>query len=119
MSPRKTKKRPAGGRPKATKLPLQRNAITLLVVLRAKEGQEAALEGQLRALLAPTRREPGCLGYTLYRSADQPGVFLLHEVWASREHHTRHTHTPHFQRWSSRTDAVLASREASFWKQIA
>jgi quinol monooxygenase YgiN len=89
-----------------------------LVVLRAKEGQEIALEEELRALVAPTRREPGCLGYTLHRSADQPGVLLLHEVWASREHHARHTQTPHFQRWSSRKDAVLASRDASFWKKI-
>ncbi len=97
---------------------LSQDAVTLLVVLRAREGQQAALEEELRALIAPTRREPGCLGYTLYRSADQPGAFLLHEVWASRDHHTRHTQTPHFQRWCSRTDAVLASREASFWRQI-
>ncbi len=89
-----------------------------MVVLRAKEGQEAALGGELRALVAPTRREPGCLGYTLYRSADQPDVFLLHEVWASREHHARHTQTPHFQRWKVRKDAILASRDASFWKQV-
>lgn len=97
---------------------LSQEPVTLLVVLRANEGQEAALEQELRALVAPTRREPGCLGYTLYRSADQPGAFLLHEIWASRQHHARHTQTPHFQRWSSRTDAVLASRDASFWKQI-
>ncbi len=97
---------------------MPKHAVMLMVVLRAKEGQEAALEQELRALVAPTRREPGCLGYTLYGSADQPGAFLLHEVWASREHHTRHTQTPHFQRWSSRTDAVLASRDAAFWKQV-
>ena len=88
-------------------------------MLRAKEGQEAAVEQELRALIVPTRREPGCFGYSLHRSADQPSVFLLHEVWASRDHHARHTQTPHFQRWSARKDAVLASRDTSFWKQIA
>jgi quinol monooxygenase YgiN len=98
---------------------LPKDAVTLLVVLRAKEGQEIALEEELRALVAPTRREPGCLGYTLHRSADEAGTFLLHEIWASREHHARHTQTPHFQHWSACKDAVLASRDASFWKKIA
>ena len=96
----------------------EQKAVTLLVVLRAKEGQEAALEQELRALVGPTRCEPGCLGYTLHRSADQPGVFLLHEAWAGRDHHARHTQTPHFQRWTARKDAVLAFRDASFWKKI-
>ncbi len=92
--------------------------MTLLVVLRAKEGQETALEQELRALVTPTRSEPGCLGYTLHRSADQPGAFLLHEVWASREHHARHTQTPHFRRWSARKDTILVSRDASFWQVV-
>ena len=115
MSPRKLKKNPARNRAR----PLPKGAVTLLVVLRPKEGQEAPLEEELRALVAPTRREPGCLGYTLHRSADQAGVFLLHEIWATRDDHTRHTETPHFERWSARKDAILASRDASFWIEIA
>jgi quinol monooxygenase YgiN len=30
----------------------------------------------------------------------------------------RHTNTPHFLRWNARKDALLASREAIFWKQV-
>lgn len=118
MSPRTTTKSRGRGRPKTPGSPLPKDAVTLTVVLRAKDGQETALEKELRALVAPTRREPGCLGYTLHRSAEQPGVFFLYEVWASRDHHTRHTRTPHFQRWSERKDALLASRDAAFWTQV-
>jgi quinol monooxygenase YgiN len=46
-------------------------------------------------------------------------MFLLHEVWESREHHTEHTKTPHFLRWNARKDALLASRESAFWQQLA
>lgn len=113
MPTRKSKKNAARHKSR-----LPRDAVTLLVVLRGREGQQAALKEELRALVAPTRREPGCLGYTLYRSADQPGVFLLHEIWASREHHARHTRAPHLQHWSARKDAVLASRDASFWQVV-
>src|SRR4029077_5831363 len=42
---------------------LPKNAVTLVVILRAREGQDLILEAELRALIAPTRREEGCLAY--------------------------------------------------------
>ncbi len=98
---------------------LPKDAVTLIVLLRAREGQERLLEAELRALVGPTRKEEGCLSYDLHRSADGPGGFLLHEVWASREAHMEHTHSPHFLRWNARKDALIASRDATFWKQLA
>ena len=98
---------------------LAKEAVTLVVILRAKEGQEALLEAELRALTAPTRREDGCLTYDLHGSTEAPGTFLLHEVWASREHHRLHTKTPHFLRWDARKDALLGAREGAFWTQLA
>ncbi len=102
---------------KITKLP--KGALTFVVILRAKEGQHLLLEAELRALVAPTRKEEGCLQYDLHRGADQPGTFLFHEVWESREHHTAHTRTLHFLRWQARKDSLLASSDSAFWHQIA
>jgi quinol monooxygenase YgiN len=110
----KTSRKAKGG---AGKLP--KSAVTLVVTLRAREGQELLLEAELRALIAPTRREEGCIRYDLFRSLDAPNAFLLHEVWESREHHTEHMRTDHFLRWNARKDALLASREAGFWTQVA
>lgn len=98
---------------------LPKEAVTLIVVLRAREGQETLLEAELRALAGPSRKEEGCFTFDLHRSVDTPGAVLLHEVWASRDAHTEHTYTPHFLRWNARKDALLASREANFWKQIS
>ena len=126
MAKRKARKagarRPKGSARKTSgaagrKLP--KDAVTLIVILRAREGQETLLEAELRALVSPSRREEGCLTYNLHRAIDIPGALLLHEVWASREAHTEHAHTPHFLRWNARKDALLASRDANFWKQIA
>jgi quinol monooxygenase YgiN len=102
---------------KVVKLP--KHAVTIVVIMRAKEGQEPLLEAELRALVAPTRREEGCLQYDLHRSTDLTGQFFLHEVWETREHHTAHTRTPHFLRWNARKDSLLAAREATFWQHIA
>jgi quinol monooxygenase YgiN len=104
--------------PRAPGGKLPKEAVTLMVILRAREGQETLLEAELRALVGPSRREEGCLTYNLHRAIDTPGALLLHEVWASREAHTGHTHMPHFLRWNARKDALLASRDANFWKQV-
>jgi len=98
---------------------LPRDAVTLAVILRPRDGQELMLEAELRALIAPTRREEGCLCYDLHRSAEGPAAYLLHEIWETREHHTAHTRTDHFLRWNARKDALISSREVGFWKQIA
>ena len=121
MAKRKTKpRRPS--RPKARrKAPggkLPKDAVTRVVIMRAREGQEILLEAELRALINPSRKEEGCITFDLHRSVDVPAGFLLHEVWASREAHTEHIHTPHFLRWDARTDALLTSRDGTFWKQI-
>jgi len=107
---RRGKTRNGGKLPKA--------AVTLAVILRPRDGQDLMLEAELRALIAPTRKEEGCLRYDLHRSVEGPGAFLLHEIWETREHHTAHTKTDHFLRWNARKDGLLASREVGFWRQI-
>jgi quinol monooxygenase YgiN len=114
----KAKSRPRrGGSHRADKLP--KNAATLMVVLRPREGQDIFLEAELRALISPTRKEDGCLRYDLYRSSEGPAAYLLYEIWESREHHVAHTKTDHFLRWNARKDSLLISRDSAFWKQIA
>jgi quinol monooxygenase YgiN len=115
---RSAKKRASRGSRSSKNEKLPKDAVTLVVILRAREGQETLLEAELRALVGPSRKEEGCLTYSLHRSVDTPGALLLHEVWSSREAHTEHSHTPHFLRWNARKDALLASREANFWKQV-
>ena len=117
---KRARRRPRRRRSKGARVvKLPKHAVTLTVVVRAKEGQELLLEAELRALVGPTRREEGCLQYDLHRSTELPGQFFLHEAWESREHHTAHTRMPHFLRWNARKDALLAAREATFWQQIA
>lgn len=123
MTKRKTKARrsskPKARRKAASGGKLPKDAVTQIVLLRAREGQEILLEAELRALAGPSRKEEGCLTFDLHRSVGTLGSFLLHEIWASRDAHTEHTHTPHFLRWNARKDALLTSRDGTFWKQIA
>jgi quinol monooxygenase YgiN len=115
---RKTRKASARRRNSSKDGKLSKEAVTLIVLLKAREAQETLLEAELRAMVGPTRREEGCIRYDLHRDTDAPRAYLLHEVWASREHHRQHTLTPHFTRWNARKDALLASRDVTFWTQV-
>lgn len=122
--PKSKGRRSAARRPRASsrgaKTPkLPKDAVTLIVILRSKEGQELLLEAELRALVGPTRKEDGCIQYDLHRGLEHPSTYLLHEVWASRDHHAAHTRTPHFLRWNARKDALLVSRDSTVWHHIA
>ena len=118
-STKSSRKAPARGKKTAAKDgKLPKEAVTLVVLLKAKAGQDLLLEAELRALVGPTRREDGCITYDLHRGADSAGAFLLHEVWSSREAHRLHTLTPHFVRWNARKDALLEARDVTFWTQI-
>jgi quinol monooxygenase YgiN len=113
--PRKSKPRPKSRKvPRPRALAAQtgkaQDTVNLLIWLRARKGKEEALDRQLRALVAPSLAEPGCMTYSLHRSADRPGHFFLHEVWASPAHLARHWETPHFKSWADRQSAILESR---------
>lgn len=116
--PKKAAKRSSRRASAANHTKLSKNGLTIVVLMRARTGHEPFLEAELRALVGPTRKEVGCLQYDLHRTSDGSGAFLLHEVWESKDHHTAHTKTDHFLRWNARKDALLATRDATFWTQI-
>lgn len=67
--------------------------LVLIAELEAAPGKAAELGARLQALVAPTLREDGCLGYVLHRSRDDD-VFLLYETWRSRHDLDLHLATP-------------------------
>jgi len=116
--PKKAAKRSSRRASAANHAKLPKSGLTIVVLMRARAGHEPFLEAELRALVPPTRKEDGCLQYDLHRTSDGSGAFLLHEVWESKDHHTAHTKTDHFLRWNARKDALLATRDATFWTQV-
>ena len=52
----------------------------------------------LRELRAASLDEPGCLGYEISRSVDDPCVVVLYEKWLDQMALDRHYAEPHFVR---------------------
>lgn len=74
--------------------------LFIVVGLRAKHGKEEALRRDLIAVVGPSRKEGGSLGYDLFVDQSDPGLFVFVEHWATAEarqkHHTEGLHILHF-----------------------
>ena len=98
---------------------MKNNAITVIACIRAKEGKEPQVREALLKLLAPTRREAGCINYDLHLSPDDPGLFLFHENWRSREALAANLESAHVAELRDRTDELLAEPvEITVWDRI-
>jgi quinol monooxygenase YgiN len=81
--------------------------LTLIAELKAKPAKAAELGQRLRALVAPTRAEAGCLGYVLHRSSDDTDLFVLYENWRSREDLDRHLAMPYLADFFARVPDLV------------
>ncbi len=93
--------------------------ITVTAHIQVRAGREAEAEQVLRSLVAPTRTEPGCMGYDLFVMPEKPGCYLFIETWQSREHLDLHLQQSHVQAFISRSEELLAEPlQVSAWKQL-
>ncbi len=69
--------------------------LCLIVKVKAVAGKEDQLREVLKAMLEPTRKEPGCIVYQLY-SNEKNDTFFFYELWETPEHLEAHTKTEHY-----------------------
>ena len=84
-------------------------ALTMVIVMEAKQGKEEELTGLLTSLLEPSRKEKGCLFYKLHRDADYPRRIVFYEGWESKEAHSLHDQTDHVKKFLAKKDELVQS----------
>ena len=82
--------------------------LQVVAVLVARPGQEDVVRDALRALVPPTRQEPGCLSYELSESGAAPGTFVTVERWREQADLDAHLQTPHVQQAFAAAGDALA-----------
>ena len=80
-----------------------------VVIARAKvqPGRESEMEAALRANAEASRRETGCIAYSVLRGDE--GVYMTVERWQSRGHVDQHMATPHVQQLLQTIAPLLAA----------
>ena len=92
---------------------------TVIAMFQARPGKERELREVLIGLLAPTRKEAGCLNYNLHVSSQDPEKFLFHENWTSKAALDAHLQSPHIQDLLPRVDGLcIGFPQITTWNQI-
>jgi len=93
--------------------------ITVIARFQARPGKEKALHEALTGLLAPTRKEVGCLNYDLHGSPGDPAKFLFHETWSSQAALDAHLKSAHVAALLPRVDELcVAFPEITTWERM-
>ena len=94
--------------------------ITVVATFQARPGKEEELKKALIGLVAPTRKEAGCINYDLHALPEDPAKFLFHENWTSKAHLDAHLKSAHIAALLPRVDELCAAfPEIKIWEQIA
>lgn len=75
--------------------------------IKAKAGEEEAMEKVLRDMVGKVKQEPGTLAYTLHRAQNDSTVFLFYEKYADMEAFAFHGGTPYFKELMKTTAPMM------------
>jgi quinol monooxygenase YgiN len=70
--------------------------LTVVAVLKAKEGKEAEMEAALRKAVPQVAAEEGTLAYVLHRAKKDKTQFLFYEKYRDKGALGVHSSTPYF-----------------------
>lgn len=94
--------------------------ITVVATFQAKPGKSEELKKVLIGLIAPTRKEVGCINYDLHISPEDPGKFLFHETWTTKAALDAHLQNDHIKVLLPRMDDLcIGMPEIKVWEKIA
>ncbi len=82
--------------------------ISVVARLRARAGMEEQVKQELMGLVAPSRKDKGCMNYALHQSVEDPCLFVFYENWESKADLDAHLGMPHVQTVLGKADQLLA-----------
>ena len=95
--------------------------IILNVHIEAVQGREEDLVRELSALVAPTRRETGCLAYELHRNAEDKNKFMFYEKFINQAALDLHIGAPYFRKFLSYREVSdpIATQVVTRWASLS
>ena len=86
---------------------MSQNTVRVIARLRAKPGKEVELRTLATGLIAPTRKEAGCIRYELLVNEADPAELTFVEEWRDGDTLNAHLATPYVQHALSRCPELL------------
>jgi len=73
----------------------------------ARAGEDRAVAAEIRTVIAPTGKEPGCLGIHAFRSTRDARLFYIHSRWKDSAAFEHHALLPHTVRFIERVEGLI------------
>jgi quinol monooxygenase YgiN len=93
--------------------------LIVIAYLTAKPGKESEARKNIRALVAPTLAEKGCIIYDLHEMHGDQTKFVFYEVWqtaADLDAHAKSGHLRAFQKIAP--EFLIGPAEITKWKKV-
>lgn len=84
--------------------------LTVVAKVVAKKECVETVKSELLKLIAPTRKENGCIEYKLHQDNEDPAVFIFYETWESSACLARHMDSNHFKNYVSAVSGLLEEK---------
>ncbi|MGF1716490.1 putative quinol monooxygenase [Photobacterium chitinilyticum] len=95
------------------------STLTIVAKVEAKSDKVELVKAELLKLIAPTRKEAGCIQYDLHQDNSNPAEFVFYENWESRELWQTHMNNDHLKAYMEATDGAVANFTLNEMSQIA
>jgi quinol monooxygenase YgiN len=93
--------------------------VTVIAQITAKPGKEADVRRELLSLVAPSRKDAGCINYDLHQRPDKPALFMFHENWTSQADLDAHLAKPDLKAVLGRVSQMVAEPPLiTLWEKI-
>jgi quinol monooxygenase YgiN len=86
------------------------STITVAAKIVAKRDSVEAVKAELFKLVAPTRKESGCIEYSLHQDNSDPSIFLFYETWESTASIEKHINTDHYKAYVKALEGLLEEK---------
>ncbi len=93
--------------------------ITVVASFQIKAAKKEIAIEALLGLVRETRKEPGCLGYALHHSKDNPLKCVMLERWANQAALDEHFKQPYVQAvFAQAPDILDVMPDITYWSEI-
>lgn len=84
--------------------------LTVVAKVTAHKDSVEIVKGELLKLVEPTRKEDGCVEYTLHQDGDDPAVFIFYETWENAACLERHMNSEHFKSYVAAVGSMIEDK---------
>ena len=84
--------------------------VTVVAKVTAKTDTIEAVKAELLKMIAPTRKEEGCIEYRLHQDNDNPAVFVFYENWMDISYLEQHMKSQHFLAYIAAVGDLIADK---------